>query len=134
MSIQALSNNNVSFGHTKTTKKGNEYKKTHAATRTGLAVGVAAAGYGAYSVKLAVKQPQSKRAIQNYILQVRESFMQSGMTKNVAGKVAKNLYKGTLGVVLGGIALTGLVLGAVTNKIINHHRASKADKAAQQAQ
>lgn len=132
MTIQALSNSNVSFGHTKTTKNGNEYKKTHTATRVGLGVGLAGAGFGGYCANRAIKDTGFKRAMAEALVDVRKEFMSGKfpMSKTGATKFAKACFPTGMGIVLGGIVLLGLSVGALVNKAINHHRAKAADNAA----
>ncbi len=121
MSIQA-----VSFGAT--TKKGNEYKKTHAGTITGLAVGVGLAGLNAGMIK---KSPAVKKAIQESLVHTRANLIANGLTKLKATKLAKMSGKIGVFVALALNVLAGLAVGAGINKIINHAKAKKADKAAQ---
>lgn len=132
MTIQALSNSNVSFGHTKTTKNGNEYQKTHTATRVGLGVGLAGAGFCGYCANLATKDSGFKRDIAKALVGVRNEFMSGKfpMSKTGATKFAKACFPTGMGIVLGGIAVLCLGVGALVNKAINHHRAKAADNAA----
>ncbi len=118
MSIQA-----VSFGKTVTTKKGNEYKKTHAGTIAGAAVGLGLTGVELYKL---TKTSKLKRIIADAYSKLKET-----MPKEQAAKFAKRTAKAGLGVGIAVTVLAYLGLGALVNKGINHYRAKSADKAAQ---
>lgn len=130
MPIHSISNNNVSFGHIKKTKKGNEYVKTHAATRTGMAIGLVGAGAAIYSLKSVLKSPDMKRMIGEWLVGIRNHLISvaPSFSKAKAGKAAKVLFKAGVAAPVVGIFLTNLIIGASVNKIINHHRAKAADK------
>ena len=121
MSIQS-----VSFGKTVTTKNGNEYKKTHAGTITGAALGAGFGSYVAYSGIKGSATMEIKRAfVPTY------AKLKTIMPKEKALKMMKKA------VIPGGIALGSAIaaatifgLGALVNKAINHHRAKVADKKA----
>lgn len=124
MSIQSVSN--VSFGAT--TKNGNDYKKTHAATIAGTAVGGATGFSLAYTGAKTLKTVAGKK---EYILGMKN--MLKNMPTLFKGKNAK-IIKGSIAAVTVASALVGLGIGAGTNKIINHNKAAKADKAAAKAE
>ena len=121
MSIQA-----VSFGAT--TKKGNNYKKTHAGTIAGTAVGTLAAAGTAYT---AVKKFQPGIQLLRQLKDHKDKLINAGIDPAKARKIL-NVSLG-VGKVAGVAAAFGicLAIGAGINKIINHVRANKADKAAQ---
>lgn len=122
MSIQS-----VSFGKTITTKNGNEYKKTHAATITGAAVG---AGLGTINSSRFVNSMAGKREIAKIYSALKET-----MSKTEAKRFTK--YSAIPGSIAAGAALTGTIglgLGALVNKAINHHKAKVADKKAAAAE
>lgn len=133
MAIHAVSNNNVSFGHIKTTKKGNEYRKTHAATRTGLAIGLLGASVAAYQMKKTFNAPDIKRMIAEKVVGLRNHLMSAfpSATKAQAGKLAKLGSKAVFAAPAVFILLGNLAIGASVNKIINHRRAKAVDKQAE---
>ena len=121
MSIQA-----VSFGKTVTTKKGNEYKKTHAGTITGAALGLVATGINVYNLNKLRKTYELKRIIADAY-----SKLKTAMPKEQAAKIAKLSVKTPAALSIA-IPLFGYFgLGALVNKAVNHYRAKAADKAAQ---
>ncbi len=124
MSIQV-----VSFGKTVTTKKGNEYKKTHAGTITGAAICLGAAGLNMYNLHKFSKTSKLKRVIG----QIYSSYKQV-MPKEQAAKFAKRTFKTSVGITFAVPVLGYLGLGALVNKAVNHYRAKAADKAAAKAE
>ena len=121
MSIQA-----VSFGKTVTTKKGNEYKKTHAGTIAGAAVGLGAAGVNVYNLKKLRKTSVFKRMIGQMYSTYKTK---AKMPKEQAAKAAKRTAKTSIGIYIAMPLLAALALGALVNKAVNHYRAKAADKA-----
>ncbi|MBS4759778.1 MAG: hypothetical protein KHX03_03660 [Clostridium sp.] len=123
MSIQA-----VSFGAK--TQKGNEYKKTHAGTITGLAVGTGYAGLCSYGI---AKNPEVKNKIARILVKTRQDLMSNGLTKEVANKYTKFTRKAGISLTVASAILVGLGIGAAVNKVINKNRAKQADQKAEQA-
>lgn len=130
MSIQAVSNNNVSFGHIKTTKKGNEYKKSHFATRVGVLSGLAASAGLGCTIQKALSIPECKSFFKKVIVDVRNNGIANGMSKKFATKFAKLTLPMGFAAISTGFVLTGLIVGAGINKIVNHIKAHNADKSA----
>lgn len=129
MTIQAL--NNVSFGQIKTTKNGNPYNKTHLATSLGLLSGMGLAGYTLYGIKKSMKDPVIVKSIFRKLVPQIHQLQASGIEKATAKKIAKAGLKSGIGTVIAGTVLLGLTVGACVNKLINIHRARKADKLAE---
>ena len=130
--------NSIAFaGKTKTTKNGNEYKKTKAAKVTMGLIGAAGASATVYSSFNYIKKDNALKSI---ILNVCKQSYRSVCEKfsnlpNAKQPMAfKKYVKSSIG--LGSVALiaasagifTGI--GAIIDGIVNHHRAKKADKAA----
>lgn len=126
MSIQA-----VSFGKTVTTKKGNEYKKTHAGTITGAALGLAATGINVYKLNKLRKTSVIKRMIGGMYSTYKAK---AKMPKLQAAKAAKRTAKASVALYIAIPLLGYFGLGALVNKAVNHYRAKAADKAAAQAE
>lgn len=123
MSIQA-----VSFGKTVTTKKGNEYKKTHAGTIAGAVAGLGVTGINVYNLNKLRKTSVFKRMIG----QMYSSYKtKAKMPKVQAAKAAKLSAKASAALYIAVPLLGYFGLGALVNKGINHYRAKAADKAAQ---
>ena len=121
MSIQA-----VSFGAT--TKKGNNYKKTHAGTIAGAAVGTLAAADIAYT---AIKKFQPDIQLLRKLKECKDKIINVGINPAKARKMV-NVALGTgKGIAVAAVFGICLAIGAGVNKIINHVKAHKADKAAQ---
>lgn len=120
MSIQS-----VSFGKTVTTKNGNEYKKTHAGTITGAALGAGFGSYVAYHAKTPVSMDLKRQYVKTY------KRLKETMPKKEALKFMKKVAI-PVGVAIGSVIAAGTIfgLGALVNKAINHHRAKVADKKA----
>lgn len=111
MTIQSVSN--VSFGAV--SKKGNEYKKSHAATITGAAMGA----MGATGV-----------ALNRNMLKKSFALMADAGAPKFIQTLAKN-PKTAIVVWAATSFLVWLGIGAGINKIVNHNKAAKADKAAE---
>ena len=150
MSISAI--NSVSFSGKRLTKNGNEYDKTNAGKYIGMGVGTAAgAGFGLkvyHDVTKAINEAGNdlengiKDVLEDTFTSIKNRF--SGLAQNTGTAVETNIDEVTemsmrmvgkvfkvVPVVLGlGGLLAGLGLGAITDGIINHTRAKKADNAA----
>lgn len=129
MTIHAL--NNFSFGKVNTTKNGNPYNKTHIATKIGLLSGMGYAGYALYGIKKSMKDPATVNSMLRTLVQQIHQLQASGIEKTTAKKVAKTSFKTGIVTVIAGTVLLGLTIGACVNKLINIHRARKADKLAE---
>ncbi len=129
MTIQAL--NNVSFDQINTTKNGNPYNKTHIATKIGLLSGMGYAGYTLYGIKKSMKDTATVKSVLRKLVPEIQRLQASGIEKATAKKIAKAGLKSGIGTVIAGTVLLGLTIGACVNKLINIHRARKADKLAE---
>lgn len=119
MSIQS-----ISFGAT--TKKGNNYKKTHAGVITGSVVGASLAANGIKNAKT-MKMPI-------YLLRIlgeqKQSAIQNGFTANEAKSLIKKSLKTGMAANIITTALFCIALGTGIDAYINNKRAKKADKLA----
>ncbi len=117
----------ASFGKTVKTKKGNEYKKSHAGTITGAAAGL---GVGTFAVYNSVKPKVSmniKRGLAKEYIRLKQI-----VPKETALKLTKKVtLPVSLATAVGIWTVAGLGIGAFVNKAINYHRAKSADKKAQ---
>lgn len=141
MSIQSV--NAINFtGKTAQTKNGNEYEKTNAGKYTGMGVGAAAgAGYGVYIINKVNKSYSLKKYIINAFNSGFTQFGKLGNIKNTISQLEISLkeFRATrykclsrilkaIPAILGAVTLlAGLGVGAITDGIINHTRAKKAD-------
>ena len=147
MSIQSV--NSISFSGKRVTKNGNEYDKTNAGKYTGMGVGAAAgAGFGIkvyHDVTKTIKEAGNefengvKDVLGDTLTSIKNRF--SNLAQDTGTAVENNIDEITemsmkmtqkafkvVPVILGlGGLLAGLGLGAITDGIINHTRAKKAD-------
>jgi len=145
MSINGLNNNQPAF--TAKTKEGNDYDKTNAGKAVGGTLGgiallkglaVTATSHKIINdkfIKTVISEadeillPEGKGAMVNSksfnptVLKKLKTFTKIGKGSYIAG--------GVIGSVIAGATLLGI--GATVDKMINHHEAKKADKAAELA-
>jgi len=118
MSVNSV--NSVAFtGKTATTKNGNEYKKTNAGKIIGGITSAAAVGTLAV---IAPKSPEFKTVLSMIAHSIRVA---APNIKNIRGAVL-----GTLAATAASVVALAVGQGTLTDKIINHNRAKKADKEA----
>lgn len=114
----------VSFGAT--TKSGNQYKKTHVGTIAGATAGALYAAYDLSKTMKMLKAGKAKKLLRA-LVEMRNNIMKSGCSKEAATKFTSRYAKSSIGAAAAVLVLAGLGLGAAVNKVINKHRAEKAD-------
>lgn len=140
--VQAV--NNVAYNpKTRFTKKGNAYQKTNAATWTGLGAG-AALGF-VKNAKIILNKKPFIEAIREIIPDIGSmseamfsrdedmlAYLKSDIGKKLIESTPKIMVNTYIAAAIICTAVAGLIIGGITNIIINKVRASKADKNAQQ--
>lgn len=123
-------NNNVAF--TARTKKGNEYDKTNVGKYVGGTIG---AGYITGFIlknKEAVKKIQDDVLVNEYSKILKNPKFDKKIVINklkpFIEKNAKLIKASGLALVITAFTATGVTIGAIVDKVINHNKAKNADK------
>lgn len=133
MTIQTINStgNNVTFGKTKKTARGNEYQVSHFSRTTGGAVGLLS---GALAAKVAANSLKTTSGKRMFI----QSLNNMGKDLSVLGEVGQRskIAKTGIKTICALIAATGMFVGAAIGGTIdshnNHKRAKAADDAAKE--
>lgn len=130
MTIQAINStsNNISFGKTKKTARGNEYQVSNIARTTGGTVGLLS---GALAAKLAANTFKTTGGKRMFI----QSLNNIGKDLSILGKGAERHKNASNGIkaICAGIALIGMFVGAAIGGTIDSHNNQKRAKAVDKA-